>query len=274
MIKRCFGGHGAVTAALRRGLLLEALVLGGLFTSCAAAEESAALSIYQTKKIIPLFSADAQEDEKAPRLSVSFTLPASTGRRAALLNKVLYDGVTPEEYASAKIDALTAEYRRSNQILDEPPEVPSAAPPYAWEYLEETAVTYAENGVLVCERTVYAFSGGAHGSTQIQWFVIDEKAGAQVRIGDIVAGGALPLLNERIKAALAGRGLPAEGFEQADYVRANFFLSPSGLGIQYDDYELAPHAEGLITVELPFSALGGILNKKGTALAARLKTAA
>jgi hypothetical protein len=128
--------------------------------------------------------------------------------------------------------------------------------------------------VLVISKTLYTYSGGAHGQNEKTFFVLDTKHESQVFLNDILQSGAESSLQERIDESLRetyglepGASLRTAGFlEDSGGVPENFFLSPDGLGFCWNPYKIAPYSMGTIEIVLPYSHINDLLNDRGQAL--------
>jgi hypothetical protein len=55
-------------------------------------------------------------------------------------------------------------------------------------------------------------------------------------------------------------------FENSVDKLEDFFLTPQGLGFQWDPYEIAPYTMGIIELVIPYDELTGMLTDLGLAL--------
>jgi hypothetical protein len=218
---------------------------------------------YLKSETVPLLSG-----KNSPALEFEvYTLDVSDEDEGGLLRQVLYGGLSCREYAENLFNKVKDEYLLANKVE-----------PHDWSYAEmfEGGVCSA---VLVISKTLYAYSGGAHGQNEKTFFVLDTKLDTQVFLNDILRSDAKALLQERINGLLRekhglapGASLRTAGFlEDSADVPENFFLSPDdGLGFCWNPYEIAPYAMGTIEIALPYSQIEDILNDRGRELFSNL----
>jgi hypothetical protein len=128
--------------------------------------------------------------------------------------------------------------------------------------------------VLVISKTLYTYSGGAHGQNEKTFFVLDTKLDSQVFLNDILQNDTKSLLQARIDDSLreiyglaSGKSLRTAGFlEDSGGVPENFFLSPDGLGFCWNPYKIAPYSMGTIEIVLPYTQIEDLLNERGRTL--------
>jgi hypothetical protein len=223
-------------------------------------------SVY--KKIV--FSPD--QGEKSPRFEVSLLLLEPAGNK--LLQKLLYEDLSPEEYT----DRLIQNYKNSCQeILDQEKDIPDLpAAVLNWTY-EETHGVHTYSQLQVIDRTKEYYTGGAHGMKEKAYFVIDLAEKKQIHLTDLFLKEAGGPLKTRIEDALriysnleAGAPLSA-GYYFQDSVELpeNFYLTSRGIGFHWDPYEIAPYAVGPVEIVIPYGDVGEFLNSRGTSLIAQ-----
>jgi hypothetical protein len=214
--------------------------------------------------------------------SISETAPLSAGKNSPaleftvaaldvldedagnMLRRVLYGGLSCRKYGENLLDKVKDDYLQANGAA------PQSGVHNDWSYSEvfEGGIYSA---VLVVSKSLYAYTGGAHGQNEKTFFVLDTALGAQVFLNDILQSGARPSLQERIDGALRadyniapGASLRTAGFlEDLNSVPENFFLSPDGLGFSWNPYEIAPYAMGIIEIVLPYPQIEDLLNDRG-----------
>jgi acyl-CoA synthetase (AMP-forming)/AMP-acid ligase II len=109
-------------------------------------------------------------------------------------------------------------------------------------------VKYNENGLFSIAVDMYSYTGGAHGLTQRFSVTADLAASRVLTLPDLFKEGAgyQKLLNARIREAINrrpdwGDSVTFSGVTGND----GFYLTPEGLVIYYQAYEIAPYALGL-----------------------------
>jgi len=129
-------------------------------------------------------------------------------------------------------------------------------------------VTYFERGVISIYFDIsYFISGAAHPNGYSIVLNYDLLAGAQINLADLFLPGSdyLQPLSQYCTTALANQGrlefpdgaLPNE----VNYKSWN--ITPTGLRITFDPYQVGPYAMGFQVVDVPFVELGSILRSDG-----------
>lgn len=111
------------------------------------------------------------------------------------------------------------------------------------------------------------YTGGAHGSPNFAYVVLDPTARKQVKLADVVAPGQMSKLTAMLRERNRQRVVKSEGpRDAADYLETfkfemteNFFFDRTGLTFLYNVYEVAPYAEGPMEYTIPYSQLKGVL---------------
>jgi len=134
--------------------------------------------------------------------------------------------------------------------------------PYSYE-VRVTGVTLSDENYVCIGTQVYDYTGGAHGGSTNTYYSFDRKTGELLRLSDIVSDSSkevkallLKHLEEKVSAN------PDMYFDEAvenvkkdnkgDY---EFSLRKNGIGIEFGDYDIAPHASGLQTIIIPYGEL-------------------
>lgn len=142
-------------------------------------------------------------------------------------------------------------------------------------YYEGRFMEKIEN-FLSYELIAYFYTGGAHGSTLCNYKVYDCDRNCPVQLGDVVGEEARPYILE----LMATKPLPdydgmtlnqmrKEGylFEDATlYLPENFYFTQQGITFVFQQYEIAPYALGILSVDLTWEELQPLLPKESVAL--------
>lgn len=189
------------------------------------------------------------------------------------LRQNLYDGQEPADYAKGVIDSYKVKYGAETQKVKEKPDL--ASPSMNWEYTETIETATLPGSITVISRTCYEFLGGAHGKTTKNYFVAGGTSPEPLKLDYFIQDGtnsaplnALVMAELRNRKGLAGSAPLTEGGYLVDTVTTseNFFVTTSGIGFHWDQYEIAPYSEGPIEITVPYSALGDILTPQGREL--------
>ncbi len=118
-------------------------------------------------------------------------------------------------------------------------------------------------------RTLGYGDGAAHPFHNSQTLTYDLESGTQISLEQIFMPGTdyLQALSDYCKAELSGRDITFEAFSSgADPTPENYRnwnLTPGGLMITFDEYQVAPYAAGAQTVVIPYAVLNSILDPQG-----------
>jgi hypothetical protein len=197
------------------------------------------------------------------------------------LSRTLYDGLDCASYAAARFNAVKNKYEDTKPLwgMDA-----GQAGTFQWSY-DERVDGRLFDGILVVQRVREIYQGGAHGSREKEYYVLDTAAQKRLRLADFVPAASLGALRKLAEAELAAvyagrtgqkpgesQTLRALGFfeDSAEIPADNFFLSPRGLGFAWNPYQIAPYSYGIIEITLPYARLRSLLTPKGGALLSKL----
>lgn len=135
-------------------------------------------------------------------------------------------------------------------------------PLLGFEFLVTFQVTYNSGCVVSLYMDQYEFEGGAHGSTQRTSQTWDFSTGKRMQLSDFYPHN--PSYREEIQSQIQsgiGRRLeqePSTYFEdypellRTAFNPESFYLTPEGLVIYYQQYDIAPYSTGMPQFLLPF----------------------
>jgi len=132
-------------------------------------------------------------------------------------------------------------------------------------YMEYT-ITYNQNGFLSLYIDKYEYTGGAHGSTIRSSDTWELCTGAYVPLYCYFKPGTNYrelLIKEIISQADENMNtdIPPYFDNYKDLIMENFnpssyYLTPEGMAIYYQQYEIAPYATGIVVFIIPYSKIG------------------
>ncbi|MDR2633212.1 MAG: RsiV family protein [Treponema sp.] len=211
-----------------------------------------------------------EQGDESPRMSLDLRVSAVTGALGALIQELLYEGLSPQAYTQQLISRYAQEYEdiKHSPLLQEGFE--EGFPKILnWEYTETLEAQFPRSGLMVLSRNREYYLGGAHGMRDKRYFVIVQDAGRPQRLvlEDLIQADAWSALEALIAQALRTQADLTEDeplsqggfFEDEVAVPDNFFLTPEGLGFHWDPYEIAPYVMGSMEVLLPYEQLADIL---------------
>lgn len=102
----------------------------------------------------------------------------------------------------------------------------------------------------------WAYTGGAHGNTNVHVGTLDRKTGKKLLLGDVFPKDRQKSLEVELEQkaidALAANGQQLFGPENRDELLTdNFCLMEDGWHFVYSPYEIAPFAAGVVEVVIP-----------------------
>lgn len=150
----------------------------------------------------------------------------------------------------------------------------------AWYCQSEVATLLNRSGYLTIELTASLYTGGAHGMYGIVYSVFETENGKRLALSDLLLPGfgqqLDSLIDKRFRAMKGvGPDEPLNGrrgglFENRIVHTDNVALTDKGLTFLYNPYEIAPYAEGITAIELPWKELYPLLTPAIRAFAGEL----
>ena len=251
--------------------ILAALASQAL-VSCATSQENSGGSFFFTKhkQDIPTFKNKSNPDA---HMDISLALiDARQAKLSKLIHFLLYDGLSPKQYAEQVFARYKKEFQEYAEDIGE-------EHIQGWTYSEEHLVN-AQGSYAVITKNFYGYSGGVHGSYRTTHYVIDMNAPDRLMLDDIIDKTGFAKLKPFVDRELrlysqevSGDPLPPnlplwEGiYLEADFELKDFYPTESGLAFWWNVYELTPYAAGPVNVTVGWNELDGILNTKGSGLA-------
>jgi hypothetical protein len=184
----------------------------------------------------------------------------------------LYEGLDLDAYAKKRLFGYDKMYAEMRNVAERIPDMSTGA--LNWYYNEAFAFGAGNSELEVVSREWEYYTGGAHGMRSKDYYVFSLKDRRRLALDDILQDDAKPALDNLVEAALRKRmeipdwiPLTEQGFfEDSVDKLEDFFLTPQGLGFQWDPYEIAPYSMGIIELVIPYSELTGILTGLGLSL--------
>ncbi len=136
-----------------------------------------------------------------------------------------------------------------------PEEIDKMFFPFNYDLLAN--VEYNNNGLLVISYNYFSYTGGAHGYNDLTYYNIDVNTRQVLHLSDIMKTAGL---KELIYKKLSQKDIVLFVDENTIYVPKNFFIKGRKIYFVYNTYEIAPYAEGTITVSFDFKEIKDRLN--------------
>lgn len=182
--------------------------------------------------------------------------------------KIDYPRFSHPDYGK-QLDRINAWYRKEAEELQEEYEtelyleasetydnsMANDFPFHMYDAVSAYEISYNQDGVLSLYYDDYVFSGGAHGSTDRHSETWNIKDGNRIYLHQYAADPAslrAEILGE-IRRQIAMQAEKGESMYFEDYPQLisehfdpeSFYLTPDGLVIYYQQYEIAPYASGI-----------------------------
>jgi hypothetical protein len=136
-----------------------------------------------------------------------------------------------------------------------------------WELDDLLSLVHADKHYVTIAQTTYYYSGGANGEEEIVPITYSAASGKSLSLKVFAAKGKLPALL-KVLSVNSRRQLAAQGVTSDFYTlgttptSANFAYFeplPNGLRIEFPQEDVASHAQGVMHVLVPWSALKGLI---------------
>ncbi|MDR1803867.1 MAG: RsiV family protein [Treponema sp.] len=239
--------------------LASVFVLSALCSACVSTPSETPQSQFSELlygSTIPLYP----DKPDSPWLDLTINLVGmnSPEKQAEFFHNVLYSGDSLEAYRDRVINEQTEIYRHAAAAVNIPAGEGDSS--LNWYYMEQVIVDGAENRGIVVERLLDSYIGGAHGLPSKKYYVLDLDSQKQVTINDLFEN----FQDTRVKAIIydelrnygnlaAGQPLSQGGFSSdAPELTENFYVTEQGLGLYWNQYEIAPYAMGPINIIVPW----------------------
>ena len=130
---------------------------------------------------------------------------------------------------------------------------------FNWESLKFMDIIFNDSWYLCFSIDHYAFTGGAHGLDNKEFFVINTRTGKIIELGDIVTPesghGLMHLITDKVKERnnipLSARLTENGFFTDEIKISSNFYITAKGIGFHYNPYEFAPYSYGSTDIFIP-----------------------
>lgn len=139
-------------------------------------------------------------------------------------------------------------------------------PFHSYEAYMDYTITYNANCILSCYADKYEFTGGAHGSTVRSSDTWDLCSGMYIPLNNIFEPGTdyrLFLTDEIIRQAdynlEQNPGIYFEDYRDLiirNFNPHSFYVTPQGLTIYYQQYDIAPYSTGIVEFTVPYRTIG------------------
>jgi hypothetical protein len=191
------------------------------------------------------------------------------------VGEVLYAPIDSDEKAQSK-DLLMAEIQERFKEFTEPG---LSDAPVDWELTRTATILFQNSDVITIDVRSEGFIGGAHGFNDRTLMSFGVASGKRLALKDLIEPASEPIFHKLVEDQFrrAREIPPAEALADAGYfIRAgepmpvpdNFGITPGGLVIQYNPYEVAPYAYGATEIVVPLEAFEGVQSSGSRVLTA------
>ena len=209
-----------------------------------------------------LSNSERKEENKSLRYELTTNLPQLTGgdpAQVARFNQLVADAIAAD----------VSEFKRDSEEMKEQRAAEKADAPGHTLEIDHSVVSSTPEYVSIL-LTTFSYLGGAHPNTKTVAFNWDLRRGSKLELADLFAPGAnyLPLLSDYCRRELKklkvgddewidrGTGPVPENYQ-------SWNITPQGLMITFDAYQVASYAEGPQEVIVPYSILRSVINQQG-----------
>jgi hypothetical protein len=210
--------------------------------------------------------------DTSPKLDVALSLLDSPRENRRFILNTLYDGLDLDAYADKRLFGYDKMYGEMRSVAERIPDMSPLA--LNWYYNEAFVYTAGNAKLAVISREWEYYTGGAHGMRNKDYYVFSLDDKRRLALSDIIRDEAKPALDDLVERALRKQmeipewiPLSEQGFfENTVEKLEDFFLTPQGLGFQWDPYEIGPYSMGMIEVVIPYGELRAMLTVLGLSL--------
>ncbi|GEM_PF-1571858 len=167
----------------------------------------------------------------------------------------LYDSIAPQvSYTRAEVQSLLDE-RKATYYTQTKADVFDFLPGMhqTWDRISEMAVVGVENQYLTVHYKGYGYTGGAHGYAYDLFKVVDLENQKKMQLEDVLDLAKVDW-NKVLLAHADERKTNFFEPQKLSYTQ-NFHFDHKGLTFTYNQYEIAAYVYGIISIEIPYTAI-------------------
>lgn len=186
-------------------------------------------------------------------------------------NNQSYDSLSPKDALNKYLESYTEEYRElGNQYYEDMGNLEGdSQPSWYWYQLHKSNEILFEDANVLSYSVEHAdYTGGAHGSLQMLYYIVDLETLTTITEEDIFAPNYHQFLTTKIVDQLMRKyevdtpeKLLNEGFFDINDIAPNnnFWINNEGVHYIYNQYEIAPYSMGPIEVTIPHEDIKSII---------------
>jgi Protein of unknown function (DUF3298). len=186
-----------------------------------------------------------------------------------------YKDMSPLDAANEYVDDYVLSYKELEEYYETEMKHNEGRPNASWYSFYESStneVVYNCNDLLGNAVFIENYTGGAHGSHSIQYYLIDLKTGNIINERDIFVENYQDTLAAVLIKNIAKQNglddikeLEDIGFFSIEeiYPNDNFMIDDTGITYLYNEYEIAAYVVGATTVHIPFEEIMHLIRRDG-----------
>ncbi|MFC9551897.1 RsiV family protein [Rhodococcus sp. NPDC056960] len=249
-------------SGMRRSVLVSLLGVAALLAPAACSDRSGTAVSEQsapaTVSAADTTGTDATTSASRPYTETEEQVTGSTGR-------VRYDVTIPQ--IEGGDPAVTAEFNESMHAALQDQIDGSGTDSFTLSSEDHSVAHIGEHvisGLLVTSWN--ADPPGAHPTPIVATVVVNADTAAPITLGDLfpdLPAGLQKLSDESARLlpeTIAGPDFERSGIEPTEANFANWLATPNGMEIHFNDYQVGPHAIGLVTITVPWDALADVID--------------
>lgn len=185
--------------------------------------------------------------------------------RTAIYNCIGCDSIEGDDIKSC-LDGLKSKYFNDYRyVSDKEKKLYATAAFGNWSEQTNFWVVYNDDGMIVLNHYVYAYTGGAHGNYSSHYLCIDSRNKKLLKLGDILQADTAQLVKLLDKEARILYNMEDDTplynnmLTEELYIPEQFYISNKGITFVYGLYEVAPYADGEINLFIPYDKITGML---------------
>ena len=263
-------------------LIVGSIILIGMYlTSCFKKNDDIKFKKLELDEKVYLFN-DNDTAKPFVNVEIEFNYPTRYKSKEDLtrlqqifngtfFNNQSYDSLSPKDALNKYLESYTEEYRElGNQYYEDMGNLEGDTQPswYWYQMHKSNEILYEDASLLSYSVEHYDYTGGAHGSLQMLYFIIDLETLTTITEEDIFAPNYYQLLTTKIVEQLMKKyevdtpeKLLNEGFFDINDIapNSNFWINDEGVHYIYNQYEIAPYSMGPIEVSIPYEDIKSVI---------------
>lgn len=219
---------------------------------------------FETRK----FRKEIVQKKDTTRIEIEVAVAQNKSAAADSINVLFFKKISPlftfDSTVTAK-DYTTV----CSQFIKEYSKLVSDMPDYStpWDATAIGKTGYQSDKVINLTIDYYSFTGGAHGNGGSLSYFVDPKTGKQIKKEDLFTDvkAFTQLAEQKFRAQQkipSGSNINETGYwfdKDSFYLPKNIFYTDKGILLLYNQYEIAPYADGPIELTIPYNEAGKFL---------------